>query len=94
MTLHSSFVAALALSLFAWERGLHRSTGWLALSAAALVSIPLSGQVHLALGAIPFLNGPVEVLSQQQEGRQVRWITRGTLTASRAVSETACLFIA
>jgi hypothetical protein len=44
----------LALSLFAWERGLHRSPGWLALSAAALVSIPLSGQVHLALGAIPF----------------------------------------
>lgn len=29
------------------------------------------------LSAIPFLNGPVEVLSQQQEGRQVRWITRG-----------------
>ena len=44
----------LALSLFAWERGLHRSPGWLALSAAALASIPLSGQVHLALGAIPF----------------------------------------
>jgi hypothetical protein len=44
----------LALSLFAWERGLHRSSGWLALSAAALASIPLSGQVHLALGAIPF----------------------------------------
>jgi hypothetical protein len=44
----------LALSLFAWERGLHRSPAWLALSAAALVSIPLSGQVHLALGAIPF----------------------------------------
>ncbi len=44
----------LALSLFAWERGLHRSPWWLALSAAALASIPLSGQVHLALGAIPF----------------------------------------
>ena len=29
------------------------------------------------LGAIPFLHGPVEVLSQQQEGRQVRWVTRG-----------------
>ena len=44
----------LALSLFAWERGLQRSPWWLALSAAALASIPLSGQVHLALGAIPF----------------------------------------
>jgi ABC-2 type transport system ATP-binding protein len=29
------------------------------------------------LSAIPFLNGPVEVLSQQQVGRQVRWVTRG-----------------
>ena len=44
----------LALVLFAWERGLQRSTWWLAVSAAALASIPLSGQVHLALGAIPF----------------------------------------
>ena len=35
--------------------GLRRSTWWLALVAAvALASIPLSGQVHLALGAIPF----------------------------------------
>ena len=29
------------------------------------------------LGAIPFLDEPIEILSQQQEGRQVRWITRG-----------------
>jgi hypothetical protein len=38
----------LPLSLWAFERG------WLWLYAAALASIPLSGQVHLALGAIPF----------------------------------------
>ena len=38
----------LPLSLWAWERR------WYVLSAAALASIPLSGQVHLALGAIPF----------------------------------------
>jgi hypothetical protein len=44
----------LALALFAWERGRRRSTWWLGLSVAALASIPLSGQVHLALGAIPF----------------------------------------
>jgi hypothetical protein len=44
----------LPLMLFAFERG-RRGTGWwYALSAAALASIPLSGQVHLALGAIPF----------------------------------------
>ena len=35
--------------LWAFERG------WLWLSALALASIPLSGQVHLALGAIPFV---------------------------------------
>ncbi|HEV2712748.1 MAG TPA: hypothetical protein VGU26_06610, partial [Gaiellaceae bacterium] len=38
----------LPLSLWAWERR------WFVVSAAALASIPLSGQVHLALGAIPF----------------------------------------
>ena len=41
----------LPLSLWAWERRVY----WLA--AAALASIPLSGQVHLALGAIPFVVG-------------------------------------
>jgi hypothetical protein len=44
----------LPLALLAYERGLRRSTWWFALAAAALASIPLSGQVHLALGAIPF----------------------------------------
>ena len=38
----------LPLALWAWERK------WFAVSAVALASIPLSGQVHLALGAIPF----------------------------------------
>ena len=38
----------LPLSLWAWERR------WYWLSAAAVASIPLSGQVHLALGALPF----------------------------------------
>jgi hypothetical protein len=44
----------LPLALWAFERGRHGSLSWLAVSAGALVSIPLSGQVHLALGAIPF----------------------------------------
>jgi len=39
----------LPLSLWAFERS------WFWLSALALASIPLSGQVHLALGAIPFV---------------------------------------
>jgi hypothetical protein len=32
-----------------------RTRGWTVVSVAALASIPLSGQVHLALGAIPFV---------------------------------------
>jgi hypothetical protein len=46
----------LPLSLYALERS--RETGtrslWVALAGTALASIPLSGQVHLALGAVPF----------------------------------------
>ena len=45
----------LALALWAFERA--RATGrwgWWLVSWAALASIPLSGQVHLALGATPF----------------------------------------
>jgi hypothetical protein len=42
------------LALWAWERGRRGSPWWHALAAGSLASIPLSGQVHLALGAIPF----------------------------------------
>jgi hypothetical protein len=45
----------LPLSLWAFERARRGSGWWLALSGAAVASIPLSGQVHLALGAIPFV---------------------------------------
>lgn len=44
----------LPLALWAFERGRRGGVGWFALAAAALASIPLSGQVHLALGAVPF----------------------------------------
>jgi hypothetical protein len=44
----------LPVSLWAVERARRGSAWWLAVAAAALASIPLSGQVHLALGAIPF----------------------------------------
>lgn len=47
----------LPLSLLAWERARRGSPAWHILAAAALASIPLSGQVHLALGAIPFFFG-------------------------------------
>jgi hypothetical protein len=42
----------LPLALLGVERG---TRGWGVVAAAALASIPLSGQVHLALGAIPFV---------------------------------------
>ena len=45
------------LSLWAFERARRGSRWWLALAAATLASIPFSGQVHLALGAIPFFLG-------------------------------------
>jgi hypothetical protein len=44
----------LPLSLYAVERARKGSLWWLALAGAALVSVPLSGQLHLALGVIPF----------------------------------------
>jgi hypothetical protein len=45
----------LAVALWAIERSRRGAVWWLAVTAAALASIPLSGQVHLALGAIPFV---------------------------------------
>ncbi len=47
----------LPLSLWAFERARRGSRWWLTLATVALASIPLSGQVHLALGAIPFFLG-------------------------------------
>jgi hypothetical protein len=62
----------LPLSLWAWER----RRPWLA--AAALASIPLSGQVHLALGAIPFF-----ALYALLRGGSRRWVA-GAVGASAA----------
>lgn len=44
----------LPLSLYAVERARRGSAWWLLGAGTALASIPLSGQLHLALGAIPF----------------------------------------
>jgi hypothetical protein len=44
----------LPLSLYALERSRRGRDAWLAVAGASLASIPLSGQVHLALGAVPF----------------------------------------
>ncbi|MDQ3992888.1 MAG: hypothetical protein M3229_04435, partial [Actinomycetota bacterium] len=46
--------ALLALALLGVERARGHGARWLWLTGAALVALPLSGQLHLALGAIPF----------------------------------------
>jgi hypothetical protein len=63
----------LPLSLWAFERG------WLWLYVAALASIPLSGQVHLALGAIPFAFA--YALVRRRDRRAVISATVGALAA-------------
>ena len=44
----------LPLALYAVERARKGSLWWLVLAGGALVSVPLSGQLHLALGVTPF----------------------------------------
>jgi hypothetical protein len=63
----------LPLALWAFERG------WLWLYVAALASIPLSGQVHLALGAIPFAFA--YALVRRRDRRGVIAATAGALAA-------------
>jgi hypothetical protein len=63
----------LPLSLWAWERRAYP------LAAAALASIPLSGQVHLALGAIPFF-----ALYALLRGGSRQWVGGGVAGAVAA----------
>jgi hypothetical protein len=63
----------LPLSLWAWERRLYY------VAAAALASIPLSGQVHLAVGAIPFF-----LLYALLRGGERRWVGGAAAGAAAA----------
>jgi hypothetical protein len=74
----------LPLALLAFERsraaGSRRSAhGWGALSAAALISIPLSGQLHLALGVVPFVAAYALV---RRERVAAGWAAAGLLAAT------------
>ena len=69
----------LPLALFAFERSRRGSRWWLALSAAALASIPFS-DLHLALGAIPFF-----LLYAACRTRDVRVLVGAALAAALAV---------
>jgi hypothetical protein len=57
--------ALLPLALWAFERARRGSRWWLAVSVVAVASIPASGQVHLALGAVPFYVAYVLIRSRE-----------------------------
>jgi hypothetical protein len=69
----------LPLSLWAFERARRGSGWWLALSGAAVASIPLSGQVHFALGAIPFVLA--YAVCRARDRRLVAGAAAGTVAA-------------
>jgi hypothetical protein len=72
----------LPLALWAFERSRRGSAWWLVLSGAAVASIPLSGQVHLALGAIPFVLA--YALCRTRERRAVIGAIAGAVAAVAA----------
>jgi hypothetical protein len=72
----------LPLSLWAFERARRGSSWWLVLCGAAVASIPLSGQVHLALGAIPFVLA--YALCRTREPRLLAGAAAGALAAIAA----------
>ena len=71
----------LALALAALERARRGSAWWLALAVAGIASIPLSGQVHLALGALPFFAAYAVVRLPRRRGIAV---AAGALAAGAA----------
>jgi len=74
------------LALWAFERSRRAETSraahaWGALAAGAIVTIPLSGQLHLALGALPFL----AVYAALRYSRVAAfWLWAGALAAAAA----------
>ena len=73
----------LPLALLAIERARRavgrRAHAWGALAALATISIPLSGQVHLALGAIPFI---VAYAALRSRKTPLLWTIGGGLVAA------------
>ena len=58
--------ALLALSLLGVERARDGRLRWLLLAGVALAALPLSGQLHLSLGAIPFVAAYAAVRSRKR----------------------------
>jgi hypothetical protein len=69
----------LPLALWSFERARRGSEWWLVLSGASVASIPLSGQVHLALGAVPFVL--LYALSRTREPRLLAGAVGAALAA-------------
>ena len=70
----------LPLALLGFERGRDGDARWLTLGAAALVAVPLTGQLHLALGAIPFVVAYALVRARERPAR-VGAVTGAALAA-------------
>jgi hypothetical protein len=67
----------LPLALLGFERGRDGDARWLALGGAALVAVPLSGQLHLALGAIPFVLAYALVRQRARPVVRAAWVAAG-----------------
>jgi hypothetical protein len=67
------------VALWAFERAQRGSAWWLLASGAAIASIPLSGQVHLALGVIPFF--VAYALCRTRDRRLLAGVGAATLAA-------------
>jgi hypothetical protein len=80
--------ALLALALYGLERAREGGTRWVVLAGAALVAIPLSGQLHLALGAIPLFLAYAAVRLRPRLTGAVVGATIATATAALAWAAT------
>ncbi len=75
----------LPLSLWALERGRRGNPLWLLVSAGSIASIPLSGQVHLAIGAIPFYAAYALVRLPAVERRRILYLAGAALGVGLAI---------
>ncbi len=76
----------LPLSLWTLERGRRGSPLWLLVSAGSIASIPLSGQVHLAIGAIPLYAAHAVVRLPTVERRRILYLAGAALGVALSVA--------
>ena len=71
--------ALVALALLGVERGRDGRLRWLLLAGAAVVALPLSGQLHLALGVVPLV--AAYALARTRDRRVLVWVAAGLAAA-------------